>query len=152
MPYQILYASRAAKPMTVDDLEAILAHARRRNEAREVTGVLLYVDGVFFQIVEGDRDVLRGLIAALAGDPRHDSVKVLYQGEVEARAFDSWRMAYLDATAEQLSQWAGFPGTATVEELLAVIDRDRDQAARTLSSILLVQKIRDEVRQSAQSA
>ena len=32
-------------------------------------------------------------------------------------------MAYLSATAEQVSKWAGLPGTATVEELLADINR-----------------------------
>jgi hypothetical protein len=55
MPYQIMYSSQATKPMTVAALEEILADARAGNEERNVTGALVYVDGVFFQIIEGER-------------------------------------------------------------------------------------------------
>ena len=55
MPHQIMYSSQATKPMTVTGLEEILADARAGNEARNVTGALVYVDGVFFQIIEGDK-------------------------------------------------------------------------------------------------
>ena len=58
MPYQIMYSSQASAPMTVAGLEQILADARTGNQARDVTGALVYVDGVFFQILEGEKDVL----------------------------------------------------------------------------------------------
>jgi len=123
MPYQIMYSSQATEPMTVTGLEAILADARTGNQARNVTGALIYVDGVFFQIIEGDKDVVQNLMANIARDSRHHSVKIFYEAEVDVRAFASWSMAYLSATAEQMSKWAGLPGTATVEELLADINR-----------------------------
>ncbi len=138
MPYQLMYSSQATEPMTVAGLEAILADARTGNRTRNVSGALIYVDGVFFQIIEGDKDVVRKLMADIASDSRHHSVKVFYEAEVEARAFESWSMAYLSATAEQLSTWAGLPGTATVQELLAGIDRDPDRAPRILVNILRV--------------
>jgi hypothetical protein len=124
MPYQIMYSSQATKPMTMTGLEAILADARAGNQARNVTGVLVYVDGVFFQIIEGDRDIVRELMANIASDSRHQSVKVFYEAEVDVQAFESWSMAYLSPTAEQMSTWLGLPGTATVEELLALVNRD----------------------------
>ena len=136
MPYQIMYSSQATEPMTVTGLEEILRDARTGNEARNVTGVLVYVEGIFFQIVEGDRDVLRNLMASIARDSRHHSVKVFYEAEVETRAFESWRMAYLNATAEQLSTWAGLPGTATVDELSAEINRGPHRVPRILVNIL----------------
>lgn len=136
MPYQIMYSSQAAKPMTVAGLEAILADARTGNETRNVTGALVYVDGVFFQLIEGDKDVVRKLMASIASDARHHSVKVFYEAEVEARAFESWRMAYLSATAEQMSQWAGLPGTATVRELVTDINRSPQRVPRILVNIL----------------
>jgi Sensors of blue-light using FAD len=123
MPYQIMYSSQATEPMTVMGLEEILTDARAGNQARNVTGALIYVDGVFFQIIEGDKDVVRNLMASIASDSRHHSVKVFYEAEVDVRAFASWSMAYLSPTAEQMSKWAGLPGTATVEELLADINR-----------------------------
>ncbi len=136
MPYQIMYSSQATEPMTVTGLEAILTDARTGNEARDVTGALVYVDGVFFQIIEGDKDVVHNLMASIASDSRHHSVKVFYEAEVDVRAFESWRMAYLSATAEQMSKWAGLPGTAAVNELLTDINRSPHRVPRILVSIL----------------
>ena len=136
MPYQIMYSSQAIKHMTMHDLEVILEDARTGNQARKVTGVLVYVDGVFFQIIEGDKDIVRKLMASIASDSRHQSVTVFYEAEVDVRAFESWSMAYLSPTAEQMSTWLGLPGTATVEELLASVNRDPHRVPRTLVSAL----------------
>ena len=122
--------------MTVTGLEAILTDARTGNEARDVTGALVYVDGVFFQIIEGDKDVVHKLMASIASDSRHHSVKIFYEAEVDARVFESWSMAYLSATAEQMSKWAGLPGTATVQELLTDINRGPHRVPQILVNIL----------------
>ena len=136
MLYRIMYSSQGTQPMTVAGLEEILADARVGNKARDVTGALIYVDDVFFQIIEGDREVVRDLMANIARDSRHRAVTVFHEAEIDGRAFDSWSMAYLSATASQLSEWAGLPGTATVEELLAGIRRAPDRVSRMLVSIL----------------
>jgi hypothetical protein len=138
MPYQIMYASQAAEPMSVAGLEEILVDARAGNQARDVSGALVYYYGVFFQIIEGDEDVVRHLMANIASDTRHHSVKIVYEAEIGQRAFRSWSMAHVSATAEQLSKWAGLPGTATVQELLAEINRVPDRAPRMLVNILAV--------------
>ena len=136
MPYQIMYSSQATEPMTATDLEKILTDARAGNEARDVTGVLVYVDGVFFQILEGDQAVVRNLMANIKNDTRHQSVKVFYEAQVDVRAFESWSMAYLAPTAQEMSAWAGLPATATVEEVLADVNRDPDRVPRTLIAAL----------------
>jgi hypothetical protein len=136
MPYQIMYSSQASAPMTVAGLEQILADARTGNQARDVTGALVYVDGVFFQILEGEKDVLRNLMASIERDARHRAVKVFYEAEVDVRAFESWRMAYLSPTAEQMSTWAGLPGTTTVESLLSDVTRDSHRVPEILVNIL----------------
>ncbi len=138
MPYQIMYSSQATEPMTASRLEEILTDARTGNEARNITGALVYVDDVFFQIIEGDKDVVRHLMASIASDSRHHSVKVFHEAEVDVRAFESWSMAYLSPTAEQMSIWAGLPGTTTVQGLLAAIDSGPHRAPRILVNILKV--------------
>ncbi len=75
-------------------------------------------------------------MASIASDSRHHSVKVFYEAEVDVRAFESWSMAYLSPTAEQMAKWAGLPGTATVEELLADVNRGPHRVPRILVSIL----------------
>jgi len=136
MPYQIMYSSQATQPMTVADLEEILVDARTGNEKRNVTGALVYVDGVFFQLLEGEEAAVRTLMASIASDTRHRSVKVFHEAQVPTRAFESWRMAYLSTTTEQMSKWAGLSGTATIATLLADIDRDPTRAPKILVNIL----------------
>jgi hypothetical protein len=136
MPYRIMFSSQATQPMTATGLEEILTDARTGNQARNVTGALVYVDGVFFQIIEGDKDVVYELMTSISSDSRHHSVKVFYEAEADVRAFESWSMAYLTPTAEQMSNWAGLPGTATVEELLAEVNRDPQRVPKILINIL----------------
>lgn len=136
MPHHIVYSSQAAKPMTIADLEEILADARAGNESRNVTGALIYADGVFFQVLEGDKEVLRTLMASIASDSRHHSVQICYEGEVDEPAFESWRMAYLAPSSEDLSAWAGLPAAATVHELMADIHGDPSRVPRILVNVL----------------
>ncbi len=136
MLYQIMYSSQATVPMTAAALEEILADARAGNQARNVTGALVYADGVFFQIIEGEQDVVLTLLASIASDSRHKDLKVFYEAEVDARSFASWRMAYLSASAGQMSSWAGLPGTTTLDELLAEVKGNPDSVPRMLPNIL----------------
>lgn len=138
MPYQMMYSSQATRPMSAADLERILVDARVGNEARNVTGALIHVEGVFVQVLEGEEPVLRELMAGIARDSRHRSVKVFYESPVAERAFASWRMAYLSPTAEEMSTWAGLPGTATIQSILAEIGRDPHRGPGFLVSILRV--------------
>ena len=136
MPFQIMYSSQATEAMTVSALEQILVDARAGNQAHNVTGALVYVDGVFLQILEGDEGVVRNLMASIARDSRHHSVKVFHEAEVSARAFESWRMAYLSPTAQEVSNWAGLPAATTIEELLANANDNPDRVPRILVNVL----------------
>lgn len=136
MPLQIMYSSQATAPMSVEALEQILNDARVGNVLHNVTGALVYVDGVFFQILEGDAGVVRKLMASIAADARHHSVKVFHEAEVEARAFESWRMAYLSPTAGQMAAWAGLPGATTIDALLRDLERDPQRPPQVLLNML----------------
>lgn len=136
MLYQVIYSSQATKPLTTADLEKILVDARAGNEAHNVTGALVYVDGVFLQILEGDKDTVFKLMSSIGKDTRHSSVKVFHEAQINERAFGSWRMAYLSPRPEELSIWAGLPGTATIESILEDMDRDADRVAQVAGNVL----------------
>ena len=136
MPYQIIYSSRASGPMGAAELEQILADAREGNEARDVTGALVFADGVFVQVLEGEREVVRNLAERIRADSRHDSMKIFYQREVGERAFGDWRMAYLTPDTAELAHWAGLEATGTVDELLEQIRREPPRVPRILIRIV----------------
>lgn len=136
MTYQIIYSSESATPMQTDDLEEILERAQISNAENGITGALVYVEGVFLQVLEGDRASLEDLMARISRDVRHDNVTVLREGEVPSAAFSGWDMAYVSATREQVAKWAGLSGTTKMPDVLADIGQDPNHAAKVVKSIL----------------
>ena len=133
---QMIYSSQAVTPMASADLAHILADARAGNEARDVTGVLIYADGVFVQVLEGERDTLEALIASIRADSRHHSMKVFRDEAVDRRAFHEWRMAYLAPDVNEMARWVGLPGSDTIDGVLQELHREPGQVPRILLHIV----------------
>ena len=133
---QIIYSSNATQSMDSNELEQILIDARIGNEARNVTGALVYVGGVFLQVLEGERVVLDELVASIRNDGRHGAMKVFHDTEISQRAFSEWRMAYLSSDIEDMARWAGLEGTESIDELLDQVHRDKQRVPRILVSIV----------------
>ncbi len=92
----LVYVSSATRPFSGEDLRALLATCRKNNAELGVTGMLLYKDGNFMQVLEGDEDAVRGLYARIAEDPRHSGEITLQQGFTERRQFPDWSMGFRD--------------------------------------------------------
>ena len=103
----LIYASAASGPISRDTLQEILATARERNAAYGVTGMLLYIDGSFFQVLEGHPEAVHELYARIAGDRRHTQTLKLLEEEVQERSFAQWSMGYAEVTREELQALPG---------------------------------------------
>lgn len=89
----LVYVSVATglpRPRTVD---AIVATARRVNVKLGITGMLLWSDARFAQLIEGPADSLDLLYGRLLADPRHHDLSLLSRWEVPSRLFPDWSMA-----------------------------------------------------------
>ena len=53
---QVMYASAALAVFSPRDLAELLAKARARNEACDISGLLVYFEGSFLQVLEGPQD------------------------------------------------------------------------------------------------
>lgn len=96
--YNVVYCSRAAPGVSAPDVARIIASSRRRNPAAGITGLLVFGSGVFFQWLEGPRDGVTALMAALRADPRHDTIVELSANEeVRERMFPEWDMEFVEA-------------------------------------------------------
>jgi hypothetical protein len=124
MPFRLIYSSAAAPDLDMKDLEQMLEESRVRNKARGITGVLVFVDGVFLQILEGEKDTVLALLKTIARDPRHTNLKVFHEQDTDARAFASWSMAYLSPSAEEVSRWAQLDGATTIDNVLASLESE----------------------------
>lgn len=106
--YSLTYVSSASTLLTKDQLTAILETARERNSAAQVTGMLLYKDGNFMQVLEGERAIVDKLFQKIRGDARHKGVLVLLAGDVEQRSFPDWSMGFRDLRSPELAHLPGF--------------------------------------------
>lgn len=136
MALQVIYSSQAAAPMSVVELEQILVDAREGNARRGVTGALVYVEGVFLQILEGPEAAVRGLMGRIAKDTRHTALKVVHEAEVDPPMFHGWKMAYLTPTPGEVAAWLGLEGAASLEALLAEVHQAPTKAPRVAQGIL----------------
>ncbi|MGI4741607.1 MAG: BLUF domain-containing protein [Janthinobacterium lividum] len=78
--YHVLYSSRATSALTEDDLQALLGGSRTHNAQQQITGLLLYSDGRFVQLLEGPEAVIKALYARIQQDPHHTQVVTLGDG------------------------------------------------------------------------
>jgi Sensors of blue-light using FAD len=136
VPYQIIYSSEAATPMQTEDLQEILDHARRRNAASGITGALIYAEGIFLQILEGDKLLLQDLMAKIQQDVRHERVSVLRESEVPMAAFSSWKMAYVSASPQQVAKWVGASAANDTAESLSETAEEQNRTAQFAQDIL----------------
>lgn len=98
MVHQLFYTSQVARPFPLDELRALLVQARLDNLARGVTGMLLHVDGAFFQVLEGAAEHVTALFDHIARDRRHTRVLKLLARDVPERNFADWSMGFFDAS------------------------------------------------------
>lgn len=92
MLYHLVYTSHATRPIPLDERIELVRAAARNNARRNVTGLLLYKDDRFIQLLEGDQSVVEGLMASLEADDRHEDVQVLDAGPDSSRRFPDWNM------------------------------------------------------------
>ncbi len=92
--YQLLYVSSARRKFSAADLQSLLEQCRGYNGAAGITGMMLYEDGNFIQLLEGEKAVIRRLFERIGRDLRHRGVMLLHEEETDARQFESWSMGF----------------------------------------------------------
>jgi hypothetical protein len=92
---QLIYVSSATKPFTSGELRALLKVARPRNERQGISGILLYKNGSFLQVIEGDSPAVDELFGKIKKDPRHEGVVLLSRREIKEHNFPAWSMGFL---------------------------------------------------------
>ncbi len=95
---QLIYTSAATVDFTASDLQQLLKTARKNNESIEVSGMLLFHEGSFLQILEGEEEDVVSLYALIEKDDRHTNTRVLLKAEIEERSFEDWKMGFYDSS------------------------------------------------------
>jgi Sensors of blue-light using FAD len=122
--------------MQTDDLQELLDHSRRNNAANGITGALIYSEGMFLQIIEGDKALLQDLMTKIRRDVRHESVFILRESEVPKAMFSGWKMAYVSATSKQVANWIGVSTLNESAESLSEAAEEQNRTTQFAQDIL----------------
>jgi hypothetical protein len=101
---QLVYVSKAARPLSAREVQALAEVARENNRRMDVSGALLFVDNTFMQILEGDSDVLESLLETIRRDDRHRDLRVLSDSRHARRYFEGWSMGLVNPQDEARAQ------------------------------------------------
>jgi hypothetical protein len=96
MLVRLLYASRAAAPVTAELIDSILHQSHEHNPKLGITGVLCYGGDVYMQVLEGGRAAVNGLYNTIVRDSRHREVMLLSYREIAERRFPGWTMGHVN--------------------------------------------------------
>ena len=126
MLIRLLYISRAAGAITSTVTGSILESARVHNRVAGITGILCQGQGLYIQILEGERASVNRLYATLIKDKRHQDVELVSIEEIQKRKFPEWSMAHVIISESdpivQLKHPEFDPFTASSAQLMSLID------------------------------
>lgn len=94
MVHQLIYGSSSVSRFSESELMTLLNKARANNARLGVTGMLLYHDRSFLQILEGEEELVEDLFERISRDKRHSGVTVFLRDEADEREFGDWSMAF----------------------------------------------------------
>ena len=106
--YNIIYISASRKLMDEKELLDLLIQSRAYNTEHHITGMLLYCDGAFIQVLEGRNVEVNALFDRIRRDERHRMISVINQGPISQRCFSEWKMGFKSYSKADLEQIEGY--------------------------------------------
>ncbi|PRY15677.1 FAD-dependent sensor of blue light [Pontibacter ummariensis] len=129
--HQLVYVSSAVELVNEDVLKALLVKSRANNEAIHLTGMLLYHDGNFIQVLEGEKEQVLKLFHKIEKDARHRGIIKLISVSIQSRDFPDWSMGFKSLSAQDYKQVMGY-FDPTVNKQLKVPGASDDRVALSL--------------------
>ncbi|MDC8003233.1 BLUF domain-containing protein [Aureisphaera galaxeae] len=95
--YSIIYYSTAQPYLEEADIEKLLQQTETDNNARRVSGILVFKEGNFFQILEcptSQKEELIALFEKIKNDPRHYNVIKVVERHNRSRLFETYKSSF----------------------------------------------------------
>ncbi len=83
----IIYISNAVKLFEEKNLNKLFYQSFQNNTHNNITGILLYDEGTFIQILEGEELDLNNLFKTIHHDKRHDNITKILDINIRERLF-----------------------------------------------------------------
>lgn len=119
--YSLTYVSASSHLLSETELDEILQKSRHNNTRRDITGMLLYIEGSIFQVLEGPETEVMSLYQTIRADPRHHMIIPLLEERRPQRNFPDWSMGFRRITVDELRQAEGFRDLHHIYDFLHTI-------------------------------
>ncbi|MEM8955937.1 MAG: BLUF domain-containing protein [Verrucomicrobiota bacterium] len=106
--YRVVYMSEATEPFSDPELDRLLEHARVNNRSLGISGILLYEDNMFLQMIEGPARSIIKLYGTIRKDPRHKNIVTISEGDAIERQFGQWTMAHYKIESDNAGAQDGY--------------------------------------------
>jgi Sensors of blue-light using FAD len=106
--FHVVCASTASHLLTKAELQAMLEKTCETNAKVGITGMLLYKDGSFLQVLEGDQEAVMKLASRIKEHHGHKNFQMLLRGTSEHRLFPDWSVGFRNLTDNSLKCTPGF--------------------------------------------
>jgi len=105
---RLTYASTAIADFSPENLLSLLKTSRINNSTKNITGILLYTHGTFFQVLEGDEAAVDATFNSIKKDKRHKDVILIEKVPITERAFPYWSMGFEKLEGKEMSKIEGW--------------------------------------------
>lgn len=106
--HHLIYLSQATRPLSAKALTCLLEQARPANARQQLTGALVYGNGRFIHLLEGEQAALAAAYARIGQDPRHQHLCKVADYPIAARSFAEWPLAFQTLSLAQFAHLAGY--------------------------------------------
>lgn len=124
---RLTYYSTAEPGLDLSVLASILEASEVGNTRDGITGALVFADGRFAQILEGEREAISKTYSRILLDKRHHTVCLVEFAECDSRIFVDWSMKHLKIQRTFIEKSIGgdvfAPQAFNAAELLAMFVR-----------------------------
>jgi hypothetical protein len=134
---QLGYISKPIGLMDDQKLADILEKSRKNNSENEITGILLYSEGSFLQVLEGEPARIHETFFRIKADPRHQSINVLFEEPISDRHFKNWSMDFHHLHAGEIAKVPGMRHFLNQSRLLSDFLIAQGHPATLLKSMLM---------------
>jgi len=88
MRFAISYLSTANRDINQDEVAELLDLTEVRNNNAGVNGLLIYSDGNFFEVIEGEETKIKELFENIKEDPRHRNIMIVFEKKIDKPLFE----------------------------------------------------------------
>ena len=88
MNYAICYVSTANNSLESNEVVEILDQTEVRNNQIGIRGFLIYSEGNFIEVIEGEEKMIKELFLTIKDDPRHKNIIIIFEKLCDKELFE----------------------------------------------------------------